>query len=205
MALADGAPTDPKLITSGCGGKGQPACDAYLITSTHETLNITLTLDTTVGDVFYGDDIASFINISGHTLTSGFGLNINVPNGLSFQGCGTPPEGVTLLFTCSGGGSPGNPITGGTAVFTLTGASICSANFDDLTIGENGISYYSDSDKDDNCQPAFTLALQPIGGETLPNKITGSISTPEPSSALLLLFGLAAGLLAFKGLRTNLA
>lgn len=206
VALADGV--DPTLLTSGCGKAGQPPCDAYLITSPNETLSITLTLDTNVGDILYGDAIASFINFSGAPLTNSFTVDFTVPAGLSFEGCAQTSEVVNLLFTCSGGGSPDSPITGGgTAVFNLTGVSLCSANFDDLAGGENGVTYVSDGNADDNCQAAFTLALQPLPGEILPSSISGTfISTaPEPASAVLLLFGLAAGLLALKALRINLA
>jgi len=206
-AFADTAPTDPTMITSGCGKKGQPVCDAYLITSVYETINVALTLDTNPSDQFYGDAIASFVNLSGQVLDTSFTFNFTVPQGLSFQGCGAAPEGITLLYNCSGGGSPDSPITGGgTATFTLSGASICSANFDDLSGGEGGITYFSDNDDDDNCQAAFTVALVPVAGETLPNTIDGTfVSAPEPSSALLLLFGLAACIVALKGVRTNLA
>jgi hypothetical protein len=206
-AFADGVPTDPTLLTSGCGRLGQPKCDAYLITSRFEVIDVVLTLDTTVGDPFFGDAVADFVNVSGSTLDGLFTINFTVPAGLSFQGCGTPPEGITTLFTCTGGGSPDSPITGGgTALFNLTGASICSANFDDLTGGEGGITYLSDGDADDNCQAAFILALQPVAGETLPQTINATFTVaPEPSSGLLLLFGLGAGFLVLKGLRPNLA
>lgn len=204
-ALADS--TDPTLLTSGCGRIGQPKCDAYLITSPIQSINVVLTLDTTVGDPFFGDAVADFVNVSGQTLDGLFTINFTVPAGLSFQGCGTPPEGITSLFTCTGGGSSDSPITGGgSATFNLTGASICSANFDDLTGGEGGITYFSDNDEDDNCQAAFILALQPVAGEILPGSIFGTFtSAPEPPSAVLLLFGLAACLLTFKGMRSNLA
>lgn len=206
VASADGVPTDPVLLTSGCGKVGQPKCDAYLITSPFEQISVVLTIDTSTDptDPFVGDAIASFVNVSGQTLTGLFTINFTVPAGLSFQGCGVQ-EGVTSLFDCTGGGSPDSPITGGgTALFNLTGASICSANFDDLTGGEGGITYFSDSDDDDNCQAAFTLALRPVAGETLPQSIPATFTVaPEPSSGLLLLFGLAAGLLTLKGLRAN--
>lgn len=207
VAFADTLPTDPTLLTSGCGRIGQPKCDAYLITSPIQTISVVLTLDTTVGDPFFGDAIASFVNVSGQTLDGLFTIDFTVPAGLSFQGCVQPSELVTPLFTCTGGGSPSNPITGGgTASFSLTGASICSANFDDLTGGEGGITYQSDGDDDDNCQAAFTLALQPVAGEILPGSIFGTFtSAPEPPSAVLLLFGLAACLLISKGTRSNLA
>lgn len=207
VAFADTLPTDPVLLTSGCGRIGQPKCDAYLITSPIQTISVVLTLDTTVGDPFFGDAIASFVNVSGQTLDGLFTIDFTVPAGLTFQGCVQPSELVTPLFTCTGGGSPGNPIVGGgTASFSLTGASICSANFDDLTGGEGGVTYFSDNDDDDNCQAAFTLALQPVAGEILPGSIFGTFtSAPEPSSAVLLLFGLAACLLTFKGMRSNLA
>jgi len=207
VALADGVPTDPTLLTSGCGRLGQPKCDAYLITSPMETLNVVLTLDTTAGDQFFGDAIADFVNVSGQTLNGLFTINFTVPAGLSFQGCGTS-EGITSLFTCTGGGSPGSPITGGgTAAFNLTGASICPVDSEDLGGGEGTpITYVSDGDADDDCQAAFRLALQPVAGETLPQFIDATfVSAPEPSSGVLLLFGLTACLLALKGLRTNLA
>jgi hypothetical protein len=208
VAFADTLPTDPTLLTSGCGRLGQPKCDAYLISSPHQTMSVVLTLDTTAGDTFFGDAIASFVNVSGQTLDGLFTINFTVPPGLSFQGCGSQ-EGVTSLFTCTGGGSPDSPITGGgTAAFNLTGASICSVDSDDLGGGGEGtpITYASDGDADDDCQAAFTLALKPVAGEILPPTIAGTFSSvPEPSSAVLLLFGLAAGLLTLKGLRTNLA
>jgi hypothetical protein len=209
VAYADGVATDPTLLTSGCGRLGQPKCDAYLITSSFETISVVLTLDTSTDptDPFVGDATASFVNVSGTTLTGLFTINFTVPPGLSFQGCGIQ-EGVTSLFTCTGGGSPGRPITGGgTALFNLTGASICSVDSDDLGGGEGApITYVSDGDADDDCQAAFTLALKPVAGETLPPTIPGTFTVaPEPSSGLLLLFGLAASLLFLKGLRTNLA
>jgi hypothetical protein len=207
VVFADGVPADPTLLTAGCGRVGQPKCDAYLITASMETISVVLTLDTTEGDPFFGDAIASFVNVSGSTLDGFFTIDFTVPAGLSFQGCGTPPEGISSLFTCVGGGSPDSPITGGgTASYNLHGASICSANFDDLTGGEGGITYQSDGDDDDSCQAAFTLALQPVAGETLPQTISGTFaSVPEPSSGLLLLFGLATALLTLKGLRPTLA
>ena len=208
-ALADSVPTDPTLLTAGCGRIGQPKCDAYLITSSFETINVVLTLDTTVGDTFFGDAVADFVNVSGQTLTGLFTINFTVPDGLSFQGCGTNPGELASLFTCTGGGSPGSPITGGgTAIFNLTGASICSVDFDDLGGGVEGapITYVSDNDADDDCQAAFILALKPVAGETLPQTIPGTFTVaPEPSSGLLLLFGLAAGLLVVKGLRPSQA
>jgi hypothetical protein len=208
VAFADGVPTDPILLTKGCGRAGQPACDAYLITSPMETIGVVLTLDTTEGDPFFGDAIASFVNISGSTLDGNFTISFVVPDGLSFQGCVEPSDSVTPLFNCTGGGSPGSPITGGgTATYNLNGASICSVDIDDLSGGE-GIppTYSSDSDSDDDCQAAFTLALQPVAGEKLPQTISGTFaSIPEPSSGVLLLFGMAGCLLALKGLRTNLA
>lgn len=206
VVLADTLPTDPTLLTSGCGRIGQPKCDAYLITSPFETISVVLTLDTTQGDPFFGDAIASFVNVSGVTLNGLFTIDFTVPAGLSFQGCVQPSELVTPLFNCSGGGSPDSPITGGgTAQFNLTGASICSVDFDDLGGGEGApITYVSDNDADDDCQAAFTLALQPVAGETLPQTISGTFTVaPEPSSGLLLLFGLAVGLLGVKGLRLN--
>ena len=208
VAFADGVPTDPVLLTSGCGRVGQPKCDAYLITASMETISVVLTLDTTAGDPFFGDAIASFVNISGSTLDGNFTINFVVPAGLSFQGCVQPSDSVTPLFTCTGGGSPGSPITaGGSATFGLSGASICSVDVDDLGGGEGApITYSSDGDTDDNCQAAFTLALQPVAGEILPPTISGTFaSIPEPSSGVLLLFGMAGCLLTLKGLRTNLA
>jgi hypothetical protein len=208
VAVADTLPTDPILLTSGCGRIGQPKCDAYLITSPIQSMSVVLTLDTTVGDPFFGDVIADFVNVSGQTLDGLFTINFTVPADLSFQGCVQPSELATPLFTCTGGGSPDSPITGGgTAAFNLTGASICSVDFDDLTGGENTpITYSSDGDADDNCQAAFRLALQPVAGETLPQTINGTFaSVPEPSSGVLLLFGLAACLLTLKGFCTNLA
>jgi hypothetical protein len=209
LAFADGVPTDPTLLTAGCGRIGQPKCDAYLINSPMETITVALVLDKTVGDPFFGDAIADFVNISGHTLNGLFQISFTVPDGLSFQGCTVvPPEGITPLFGCTGGGSPDHPITGGgVASFNLNGASICSVDFDDLGGGEGApVTYVSDNDEDDDCQAAFRLALQPVSGETLPDSISGTFTVaPEPSSGMLLLFGMAASLLVLKGVRTNQA
>lgn len=197
VAMADSVPTDPIVFTQGCGRAGQPACDANILTSPGQTLAITLTF-------FGGLATDAIINESGVTITN-FSVSFTVPSTLTFEGCA---EGG--FFTCNEiSGPPAGQA--GTAVFSLTGASLCSSDSNDWSINsETGVAtFVPDDDADDNCQSAFNLQLQAVAGEVIPDgtsvPTTVSVATPEPSSGLLLLFGLSASLLAFKRLSSAAA
>ncbi len=207
FALADTAPTDPKLITSGCGGTGQPACDASVLTSPTQTLSLSLTFQAvTINGVTQDIATDSIINESGKALST-FSLSFTVPTGLIFEGCETGG-----LFTCTSL-NDGNVGAGGTALYSLTGASICTTDANDWSINnETGIATkVNDHDgKDDTCQSAFNISLiaNPDGSDNIipgQTTVTGSLAVPEPSSGLLLLFGLTAGLLSFKRLSNGAA
>ena len=186
VALADSAPTDPLVKTQGCGGKGQPVCDANILTDPSQVLAITLT---------FMNNVASdaIINESGKAV-SYFTVSFDVPSTLDFEGC--VPGG---FFVCTQISAPEFG-TAGTAVYSLSGASLCSTDKNDWSINGSVATKVYDGDADDYCQSAFDLELITGPNENIPNgtQVTGSVAAPEPSSALLLLFGLSASFLAFK-------
>lgn len=186
---ADGTnpPVDPKPITQGCGGTNPP-CD-YTVIGPSGEVSISLTFEPVKGDyvVVNGvqeqvyEAVEDFVNESGHTIT-GFTASFNVPSGLVFEGCGS-----TQLGTCTPD-FEGN-VTSGVATYTFGGLDLPSYDPDD-------------------CEGVIGLVLGLISipgtdvvmsGET----VTGTLSVPEPSSALLLLFGLAAGLVGFRSRRKS--
>jgi len=198
VALADSVPTDPKLLTQGCGGKGQPACDASVLTNPSQVLNLVLTFEpVTANGVTTEVATDSIINESGMALST-FNVSFLVPTGLVFEGCQTGG-----LFTCTSD-NDGNVGAGGTAYYTLTGATICTTDKNDWSINnQTGIATkVYDGDADDNCQSAFNIQLiaDSDGSDNIPpgTTVTGNLSAPEPSSGLLLFLGLSAGLLGFK-------
>jgi hypothetical protein len=189
-ALADG--TDPIVFTKGCGGVGQPACKTVLLTPGETTVTVSETFNCTGTATDTCSAIEDVINESGATVTR-FDLAFNpvsvnnIP--LSFS-CAPPPTEGSFLFTC-------NSLGGNT--FAFTGGSLCSDS-DDLVDGV----FTPDGDE---C--GVIIGLQGIAGEPFLQGVTVtstfSTSTPEPSSAVLLLFGLMAGLVGFKSVRNILA
>ena len=186
-ALADG--TDPIVFTQGCGKVGQPPCKTVLLTPGETTVTVSETFNCTGAGTDTCSAIEDVINESGATVTS-FSLAFqpvsvnNIP--LSFS-C----EQGTFLFAC-------NPL--GNNVFAFTGGSLCSDS-DDLVEGV----FTPDGDE---C--GVIIGLQGIAGEPFLQgvTVTSNFSTtpaPEPSSAVLLLFGLMAGLVGFKSVRNILA
>jgi PEP-CTERM motif len=204
---------DPKPFTSGCGGVGQPACDADVLTASNPTATFTnlvfLAADENFntetdqcdeGDVLglscnpFNQVAALGVvqNDTGNTIT-----NITVipssSEGLSFS-CGKTSG--TLFTTCMQ--------TGG--VFVLSGGSLCTLNADDFK-GPDG-TYKDDGDHDDTCSGAI-IGFVPAPGD--PTNLQGdtmsfSATAPEPSSVLLLLFGfVAVGLLGLKKFGNSLA
>jgi len=194
-AFADG--TDPKVFTSGCGGKGQPACDADVLTPENLTLPISLTFNNVGGQEVAFVDI---INDTGKDLND-FSVGFSVNPGLVFSGC---QSGGLLTCTPNFEGS----VTSGVANYTLSGATICSTNGDDWLFGDVGGSllgksfYINDHDADDNCQWGFRLELIGQPGDTILNgeTVSGSVSAPEPPSGLLLFTGLFVAFFATRKL-----
>ncbi|HXC47327.1 MAG TPA: PEP-CTERM sorting domain-containing protein [Candidatus Sulfotelmatobacter sp.] len=200
VALADGA--DPIVFTRGCGGSGQPACDAGLITGTagNFSANFTATFSCSptadASTCFATEDL---INLTGATINA-FNLALNPVSVM----------GIPLTFSCETGGF--FVCTQNSALsFTFSGGanSLCSTDSNDLSpiAGQPGqYSFNPDGDADDTCS-GITIGMQGVTGEPNLNgvTVTGSVSTPEPSSALLLLFGLMAGLVSFKTLRSTLS
>jgi len=177
--------TDPILSTKGCGGRGQPACDALILGpgQTGGTLSETFTCDS-LGNCTADESI---INETGAPLSS-FTLSWHT---------------MGLTFTCAEGGfficSPINDTKE-----LLTGGPLCSTDSNDVSVGEGGaITFHADGDSDDSCF-GVTVELKGTTGEGLSNDetITASFSTPEPSSGLLLLFGLLVGAVGLKYFRT---
>lgn len=199
--------TDPKPFTQGCGGKGQPACDANIITSPTQTVDLTnppLTFEQ-VGNSNEYVATTDILNDTGANLNT-FKITFVVTGGLSFEGlgtsnpCTTPPGQQSSLFTCTPDFT--GTLTSGFATYTFSGHTLCSLNSDDF---KNGV-YVDDHDQDDTCSGAI-IGLVGINGSngdsgiTNGETVTAFTGIPEPSSAVLLLFGIAAaGLLSLKKL-----
>jgi hypothetical protein len=206
VSIADGV--DPVVFTKGCGGKGQVACDAGLITGTpgnfSATFSATFSCSPTAdaSTCFATEDL---INVTGGTVNA-FNLALDPVSVM----------GNPLTFSCEPGGY--FVCTQISALdFNFSGVpngnSLCSAEMDDVTATEQPGQYIFNGevppDADDTCS-GITIGMQGVTGEPNLNgvTVTGSVSsvpTPEPSSALLLLFGLMAGLVSFKTFRNTLS
>jgi hypothetical protein len=187
VARADGV--DPIVTTRGCGGTTGTICDPILLTGT--SVEISATFPATC----VGATCITSVTVLNGTLAAitSFTIDFNatgtLPGGgtvpLSFA-CAPPPvEGPSFLFNCSGTGN----------ALTFTGGSICP---------ENEIESAPDGDECGviiGLQESSTTNDPALAGVT----VSGNFTTPEPSSALLLLFGLMGGLVSFKSLRRSLA
>ena len=188
-ARADG--TDPVVRTLGCGGIGQPRCATVLLTpgNTSVTVNETFSCDLTGCTAM--EDV---INMTDTAITS-FSLVFANPDSL----------GRTLSYSCAD--SESNSLfscSGGPTALFFTGASLCADPDADLT-EEDGGTFTPDGDE---CGVIIALSASLSEGITTGESVsaTFSTSTPEPSTALLLLFGLmGGGLVSFKSLRKVLA
>jgi len=190
---ADGTnpPTDPKPFTQGCGsGPGQTPCDATLI-GPSGTVGVQLTFENGIAET-------DLINDSGKTLTH-FSVSFKVNAGLTFNPCDT--ELNTLFTTCNYEGT-----VNGIATYDFSGGSLCSVNSDDIQVVHGVATYKSDGDHDDTCS-GMILGLEATGTDKVTNgeTVQGTFDVPEPSSALLLISGLAFGLVGLRSRRQRLA
>lgn len=174
VALADGV--DPIVFTKGCGGTGQPACDAEILTPGNTTLTVTETFTCDLSGNCTASD--TVINETG-TVINAFGLVLDNLGGALTYSCG---EGG--LFTCTQ--------TGATS-FAFSGGTLCSDS-DDFIEG----TFVSDGDE---CGVVIGLSGTTAEGIFTGETVTGTFNTPEPSSALLLLFGFMGALASLKFLR----
>lgn len=181
-ARADG--TDPVVHTLGCGGIGQPRCATVLLTPGNTSVTFTETFNCdTSGNC---TAMADVINETSNAITS-FGMVFTNPDSL----------GRTLTYFCEEGGFFTCHKDGPTA-FSFTDNTLCA---DSDALAEEG-------DGVDGCGVIIGLSATVSEGITTGESVisTFSTSTPEPSTALLLLFGLmGGGLVRFKSLRKVLA
>ena len=189
VALADGV--DPIVFTKGCGGTGQPACDAVVLTPGNTTgvmVSEAFTCDMS-GNCTATDTV---INLSGLAINS---------FSLVFQDSLPTMPPTPLSYSCMADGFfVCSPVPGTTNAFTFAGASICADADSDFVDG----TFVPDGDE---CGVVIGLNATTAEGISGTTTLTGtaSFSAPEPSSALLLLFGLVAGLVSFKSRRSILA
>ena len=190
VASADG--TDPKVFTSGCGGRGQPACDADFLTPSDPTvLHVTFTFlaaddknNPDKGQVAAFDDI---VNWTGGDIGS-FILDLD----------SIASNGDQLSYACGGNSLNGafNCTQLGADSFRFDGGVLCS-----LPPPDNGpdaqTAYSWISAPPAPCQIGerfFLEASLPGDPSNLVGATVGAtVFAPEPSSAFLLLIGLGAG------------
>jgi hypothetical protein len=194
VALADGV--DPIVFTRGCGGIGQPACDAIFLTGTSATISATFACSGSTPDTCTASETVlngTFDAITHFTLAFN-ATGILPDNGgtipLSFA-CAPPPvEGPPFLFNCS---SSGNTLS-------FTGGSLCPENEGETAPDGDECGVIIDLQ-------GSTTTNDPTGTGLAGVKISANFSTaaPEPSSALLLMAGLMAGLVGLKSYRSILS
>ena len=178
--------TDPLVFTKGCGGVGQPACKTVVLTPGETTVTVSETFNCTGTTTDTCTAMEDVLNETGAPVSM-FDLAFNpvslMGTTLSFS-CEQPPPEGSFLFTC-------NPL--GNNAFAFTGASLCSDP-----------DFFEDGSTPDGDECGVIIGLQGIAGEPFLQgvTVTSTFSTaPEPSSAVLLLFGLIAGLVGFKSVR----
>lgn len=184
VAFAD--TTDPILLTKGCGGAGQPACDFEVLGPGQTSLTVTesFACDPTTLVCTASDSVVNETGLPVGSFTLALSAMDSNGNTLIYS-CDT--EHIQF-FACSPTGNPD--------VFTFSG---------------NGNTLCSDSDDfvggvftPDGDECGVTISLSGTESEGLSNNdvVTGTFATaPEPSSALLLLFGLLTGMVGLKYFR----
>ena len=220
VALADGVPTDPVPLTSGCGRLGQPKCDAEILTA-GGTVNFNnlsfLTahqgFNTETNECDLGFTIGQGCNPFPQTAALGVVLNDtgNLLTTLNVTASGFASDGETpLLFgPCTTGGTifpTCTEIGTNSGVYALSGGSLCSVEAADIMDG----ALVPDGDDDDACGviigfvPGVNEDPASLQGATMSFSANGNV--PEPSSGLLLLSGFAAlVLLGSRKFSNNLA
>ena len=182
VARADGV--DPIVTTRGCGGTTNTPCDAEFLTPGTTTLTVTesFTCDSS-GNCTASDSV---VNETGGAVDA-FSLVLSQKDS----------EGQTLTYGCGADGFfVCSPVPGTTNAFTFAGNSLCS-DADDFVGG----TFSADGDE---CGVIIALSGTTAEGLFTGDKVTGTVSTtPEPSSGLLLMAGLMAGLVSLKSLRSN--
>ena len=182
-ALADGVPNDPILLTAGCGRIGQPKCDAVVLTPDNTTVTVTekFTCNDVSGNCTAQDTV---INLTGVELNN-FTLLLNNP--------ANPPS---FIYSCGTGAQFFNCFKNGPTSFTFSGNTLCADPDSDLVEG----TFVPDGDE---CGVIIGLSGTKAEGIMTGTTVIGtaSFSAPEPSSALLLVFGLMAGLVGLKSFR----
>jgi hypothetical protein len=184
VAVADGV--DPIVFTKGCGGTTGTICDPEFLTPGSTTLSVTESFICTDGTCTATDSV---VNETGVAVNS-FTLVLSAQDS----------EGQTLTYSCGEGGffvcSQAGPDT-----FTFAGNTLC-ADSEDLSNG----TFTPDNDE---CGVIIGLSGTTTEGLFTGDSVTGTFSTstatPEPSSGLLLMAGLMAGLVSLKSLRNNLS
>jgi len=202
VARADS--TDPKVFTSGCGGKGQPVCDPDFLTQQNPTsiANVTFTFlsetdpnNPLPGTVTAFDDIANLSGVSVNHFILTLSPDDSNNDPLTYS-CGTPPANTTGSFTCT---------QIGVDTFDFLGGPICSVPTDPTGISEllflqNPTCQYGER---------FYLQASTDAGDKNPDaligqSVTGSLLVPEPASGLLLLIGLCGGAFVLRKRALNL-
>jgi hypothetical protein len=217
VVLADGA-TDPLVKTQGCGGKGQPLCDADFLTtdSPSELDGVTFTFlagnDPTNPDqpnVAAFDDIVNWtgtnvgrflVNLDpSATITNPDGSTSSIP--LSYA-CGSPLEGSTGAFNCTQLSADS---------FMFDGATLCSIPLPNTPGGAKTAQSWLNSGQAP-CQFGERFILEATANDNGGNPgglvggtVGANVFAPEPSSAFLLLTGLMAGVFGLRKRSTNLA
>ena len=164
MALAD-TTTDPGIKTLQCGPGTGRVCATVPLTGT--SVMFSITFNTIIDGVNAGEE--DIINETGHTI-SAFTLDLGSST--------TDGTEKGLLYSCLSGGD-----------FICSG----SGNFIHFTGGSIAPCEESD-DESEGCHGVLIILEQIEGDPNLAGKtVSNSFFVPEPSSGLLLLFGLAAG------------
>jgi len=182
VAQADGV--DPIVFTKGCGGTTGKICDPEFLTPGSTTLTVTESFACDISGNCTAED--SVVNETGVAVNS-FTLVLSALDS----------EGQALSYSCGEGGLFNCSQTGPTA-FSFSGNSLCG-DADDFSHG----SFTPDGDE---CGVIISLSGTTAEGLFTGDTVTGSFSTattPEPSSGLLLMAGLMAGLVSLKTLRSN--
>jgi hypothetical protein len=202
VARADG--TDPKVFTSGCGGKGQPACDADFLTPSNPTqVSVTFTFlaaddpsNPDPGQVAAFDDIVNWTGMN----IGRFVLNL----------AANDSNGDALTYACGGNNLNGafNCSQLGADSFLFDGGTLCSVpQADNPQDAQTAFAWISAPPAPCQIGERFFLEASLPGDPTnlVGKSVTATIFAPEPSSALLLLIGFAAGAFVIRKRSLHLA